>query len=357
MRLIVIITALVMLSGCTTTSSVVEARAAPRDIALKSASQFSKPPLNVSIAVFEDRENEGRTFASVRDAERRYLPGVLKRTLVQSGYWGVVRVVPEADPGAELTVVGAIVVSDGIDLTLDIKAYDATARVWLDKRYTDSARDHAYEDESAVLAEPFQDLFNEVANDLSEVYDQLDTASVTRVLDASMLRYAIDLSPQGFSQFLEQSETGQLVVTGLPARSDTMYQRVNRIRESEHRFIDAIDEQYEQVFTQVQTPYAFWRKYGYELIQYNRRIAAEGRKSKRKRPGYEGMKEVYQTYQDSRLNEDELRKLAKSFGNEITPTITRVAGQVVELNGSLENQYDEWRDLLRQIFAAERGLE
>ena len=103
----------------------------------------------------------------------------------------------------------------------------------------------------------------------------------------------------------------------------------------------------------MQTPYAYWRRFGYELIQYNRRIAATGGDASAR--GYEAMKDIYQTYQDSRMNQDELRELTRSFAAEVAPTVTQVAGRVVQLTGSLENQYDEWRSLMRQFYDVERG--
>ena len=55
------------------------------------------------------------------------------------------------------------------------------------------------------------------------------------------------------------------------------------------------------------------------------------------------------------MNEDELRELAASFDAEITPTVTRLEGTVVRLTGSLKSQYEEWRELLQEIYASERG--
>ena len=53
---------------------------------------------------------------------------------------------------------------------------------------------------------------------------------------------------------------------------------------------------------------------------------------------------------------DALRELGASFGADVQPVVVEVEGRTVELNGSAEEQYQEWRRLLREIFAAETGF-
>ena len=325
----------------------------PLSASLARAPGWVESPLNVSITVFSDSNAVNGRSVPVREAERRYLPMELRQALNESGFWGAVRVVPAPDPGAELAVYGEIVASDGVELVLDITAVDATGLTWLKRRYADSATDHAYNDESSALREPFDDLFNAIANDLSTLLSAQPPENRQTVLKAATLKYAAALSPEAFAGFLREDEDGVLQVAALPARNDSMYSRANRIRESENRFVDLIDEQYEQIYQRMQTPYAYWRRFGYELIQYNRRIAATGGDASAR--GYEAMKDIYQTYQDSRMNQDELRELTRSFAAEVAPTVTQVAGRVVQLTGSLENQYDEWRSLMRQFYDVERG--
>ena len=43
-------------------------------------------------------QKEENIFPAVREAEANYLPQVLRQTLDNTGYWGSVRVLPEATP-------------------------------------------------------------------------------------------------------------------------------------------------------------------------------------------------------------------------------------------------------------------
>ena len=87
--------------------------------------------LDVHIVAFDAAED---FFPEVRRAEARYVPVGLKRVLETTGFWGAVRVVPDAGH-TDLTISGAVVASHGGELRLEVRAMDATGKVWLDKKY------------------------------------------------------------------------------------------------------------------------------------------------------------------------------------------------------------------------------
>ena len=90
--------------------------------------------LNVSIEVFdpgalpEDEKDANGLSMDIRNAEARYMPEQLRRTMENTGYWGAVRVVPGGATGGELLVPGTILESNGNQLDLVIDAKDASGR-------------------------------------------------------------------------------------------------------------------------------------------------------------------------------------------------------------------------------------
>ena len=68
------------------------------------------------------------------------------------------------------------------------------------------------------------------------------------------------------------------------------------------------------------------------------------------------LEQSYNTYKWSKIHEQDLDELALGFNNEVAPTVMDVSGAVVELSGTLDSQYSEWRDILQRIFALETGL-
>ena len=68
------------------------------------------------------------------------------------------------------------------------------------------------------------------------------------------------------------------------------------------------------------------------------------------------MQQSYNAYRNFRIQEQDLDELAMGFDNETAPTIVETSGKVFRLTGTLDSQYEEWRNILRQIFALETGL-
>jgi len=351
------------LSACTSRPVVQTPLPEPAEVVLNYSSKILADPFNVSIVLFNGKTSEvSRIYAPIREAESAYLPVQLRNTLDESGYWGAVNVVPSKDVAAELLVTGKIVESDAVTLALDIEVRDSRGHVWFSKVYRDYAMDYAMDYATDyglevlenTTTDPFQDLFNQIANDMSEAQSLLQANDRLRILDTSMLRYAMLLSPEAFSRYLIVDEFGEIAMQGLPARNDPLYSRVRQIREREFSMQDVVDEHFENFYDDMQKIYPFWRQSSYELLVYNNQL--EGRQRKGPRAGsWAAVESVYRTYKELKLNEDELRELASSFEREISPTVTEMEGRVIELQGSLSSQYKTWRRLLREIYAETTG--
>jgi hypothetical protein len=347
--------------------------------------------LDVGLVVFdpgvpssEKEREDNNIFPQVRKAEARYLPYVLRNTLETTNQWGAVRSLPEPDPAAELLVTGEILESDGFVLALRVIARDATGRVWLDSEYEDSATQFAYRDDIDYPFDPFQDLYNEVANDLYKVRSKLTVAELREIRSVADLKYAAELSPVAYGDHLRTAKNGRVAVNRLPAAEDPMMRRVERIRESEYLFIDTLDQHYASFYREMDPSYTSWRRYSYEEVL----AMADIKRSARARTlvgllgvvggvalagnsnnsavrslgtvgalgGLTGMKQGLDTYKQAKIHEEALKELANSFDSEVQPIVMNVEGQVIKLTGSLEVQYAEWRQMLRRIYAAETGL-
>ena len=137
-----------------------------------------------------------------------------------------------------------------------------------------------------------------------------------------------------------------------------MLARVIRIRNQEFLFIDTVDEQYLKLSDEMAPTYNLWRQFGAEQAlfrdDYEQRV--RGRESQGRRGSFTALEQTYNAYKMSKIHEQDLSELALGFNNEVAPTTMEVSGTVVKLSGSLDAQYAEWRDVLRQIFALETGL-
>lgn len=338
--------------------------------------------LDVGIQVLGSAEvdlDRGQSL-ELRRAEARFVSFHLKKTIEGTGHWGAVRVVPGPGEGIDVFVTGRILESNGKRLELEIQAADARGERWLERRYKGEADTTAYRTRTGAAQEPFQEVYNLVANDLLGHRETLDAAELVRVRRVSALRFASALSPEAFSAYLD-SRKGRFALLRLPAEDDPTVKRVASIRERDLMFVDTLNEHYLTFYDRMGDPYRSWRAYSYEEQEAIDRITRESRLKKilggaavlagvlidsdsrsgdaaRQAAIYAGMAAMEAGFRQSgeaAIHKDALQELAISFEGEVAPLLVEVEGQQVKLTGSAETQFTAWRELLRQFFALETG--
>jgi len=300
-------------------------------------------------------------FSQIRKTETQYLPVALRITLAASNQWGVVRVLPDADPSLDLTIEGTILRSNGSDLVLHIRAVDSTGGVWLERDYADTARVADYPDAAPMLldrgltfgADPFQDIYMAIANDLLAVRQGLTQAALDGIHNVSKLRYASDLSPEAFSRYLAEDEQGLLSATRLPASNDPLLRNVADIRARNEIFIDTIDEYYEALYQDLKSIYDIWRQYSFEQVSEERNSLERARSGNTNSGSFEAISQNYNRYKWSKIFEQEFVALASGFVSETAPAVLELSRNVNGLSGPVEEQYAQWRVLLRSLFEIE----
>ena len=330
--------------------------------------------LDVGIAAFSNQYRDSDSaiygdwiFSEIRDNERHFLPWLLRQTLQDSNQWGAVRVLPLHDPATDLSIEGTIHQSDGTRLVVEIQASDSTGKVWLNRLYVDHSRATDYPDstrlrsasqlDAADLEEPFADLYRQISNDLVAVRDAMSRAELINIRRVSQLVYANDLSPESFADSLAEDEQGLLQVVSLPAEDDPMATRVAEMRRRHHLFIDTVDDYYQALFEQMEASYLVWRRYSYDQIEEfdaSSQLAVE-RGWFRSADNTLSIIQRYNRYRWSKIYQQEFLELAGGFNREIAPAILELNKNVHGLSGTMEEQYIQWRRILRQLFALEVG--
>jgi hypothetical protein len=375
---------LAALSACTSTK-IVTANSTPAIQA--SATVAEELMLDVGISPFdpgipETLEELEKAFIvpDVRRAESGYLAYHLKDTLELTGNWGAVRVTPNLSDSVDLHVSGEILLSDGEMLKVRAVAIDSTGKTWLDKNYEDTASKFSYD---AIKEDPFQDLYNDIANDLLEARQNYSNSEIVNIRQVSSLKFARSLSPDAFGTYLSESD-GKIQVTQLPADGDVILERVNKIKEREYLFVDTMDDYYGRFYKDMRGSYDEWRLATYEEAILFRELQAQGNKrfwgglgmaaagvyagtqsktyaESAAAAGVVGggiamVKSGLNRKRESEIHEESLRELGQSLGGEITPYVLDIEGKTIQLSGTAEGQFQQWRTLLKQIYAEETGL-
>ncbi len=321
-----------------------------------------RPLLDVSIETFamnlpQDAltQQVEDVYPAVRQAESRYLPSFLKLILEESGSWGAVRLLPEPDSGAELQISANILSSNGTQLELALLAKDATGRIWADKIYTGNAVESVSLNQPLLGTDPFLYFYQSITNDLAEVASSLSIAQLNEIKSVALLQYGALLAPAVFNPYLSRDENNMISLARLPADNDPFLLRVKQIREHEYVFIDVVDEQYESFFVSIKPVYDLWRRYRREQIASEiDKINREMQQSNDLRRGsYMSLLESYNNFRWARMQDQYLDEISEGFTNEVLPTDITLEDSLYHLSGTLEEQYQEWKIILKELYELE----
>jgi hypothetical protein len=337
---------------------------------------FSSEPLTA-----EKARKEG-THSEIRKAEQNFVPYHLKATLQQSSQWGAVRVLPGETESVDLLIKGRILQSTGGTLSVQIEARDAAGRVWLDKAYEAEATFASYAALQPGEKDAFQDLYNRIANDLAEQRMQLPPDQVATIRRVAQLRFANRFAPEVYEGYLKKEPGDLLAPNRLPAEGDPMMNRLLKIREREHLYTDALNQQYEGFYQRMWSSYENWRKTSLDEQQARAKIErdalirqvggalllagaiAMGASRREIGPLEIGMAVIggqvivngYNISKQAEMHSEAIRELSETFGSEMKPVLVEFEGQKYELTGPAEEQFKRWRELLREIYRTETGF-
>ena len=342
--------------------------------------------LDVSIAIFDaglDDYDEGQqVYPEVRKAEAHYMPNLLSETMQNSGAWGAVRVVPDSKQISDLMVEGEILYSDGEELRLHITATDSKGNVWLNKEYHSNASRYAYQPTTRIYQDPFQAVYNNIANDLLERQEKLRPKERENIRLVTELLFARSFSSDAFDGYLEQNRMDLYRVKRLPAEDDPMLEWVRTIRDRDHLFIDTMQEYYISFNEQMIGPYQEWRNLSYEEAIALKELKADARRrmiaggiaviagiagavsdsSLGRAAGSASilgggylLKSGLEKRNEAEMHAEALEELGQSLEAEITPQVIELQDRTVLLSGNVEDQYEQWRELLAEIYRTEIG--
>jgi hypothetical protein len=388
-------------SGC----MVQETRPQPKLTAVQATTEIPQEQLlDVGVRLFDPgipkeieddpelAEKKG-IWPDIRRAEARYMPNVLRQTLEGSGQWGAVRVIPPGVQSMDVMVDGKIVESTGFRLEVDVTVADATGRRWFTKKYEQEADTASYRDGPGRARDPYQNVYANIANDMLAFRQQLQQEELVTVRRVNQLRFAQDLAPAAFNDYLQKDPKArdgkaEFKVVRLPADGDPIVDRVERIRERDQGMIDTVSEHYASFSEKIDEPYDAWRRTTYDEIEAEQRLRRQATTRKllgaaavlggilvpstcssyncarvddaaraaAVAGGVMAVMSGFQKGKEAQMHTDALKEITSSFQTEAAPMVVDVEGRTLKLTGTAEAQYAEWRKLLHELYEEETGL-
>jgi hypothetical protein len=232
--------------------------------------------------------------------------------------------------------------------------------------------------------DPFQNIYKSLADDMLEYRQTLSREDVLEIRTTAEMKFARAFAPDAFSDYLTESVDGSAEIRRLPAEDDPNLQRVRKVREREYMFIDTLDEYYEGFHSNMYGPYQSWRKATYEEAIAYKELRAQARARTIGGTvaivggvaamaessdatvdtgalvsiigGAVTLKSAIAKRAEAEIHAEMLQEVGVAAESEIMPHTLDLENQVVRLQGSVEEQYDELRSILRDLYYADLGL-
>jgi hypothetical protein len=393
----VLITSAALLTGCVTS----ETKPIPKIAAKQATVHIPETELlDVGVRVFDPgipesiKDNDEalakkRIYPELRKAEARYFPTLLRETLEATSQWGAVRVIPETAEFVDVIVTGKVVDSNGGFLSVDVSVTDAAGRVWIkDKRYQSLVDLGAYKTTASMKArDPFQNVYSEIANDMVVARDKLTTLDRENIRKVASLRFAADLAPDAMAGMTAKDKNGITQVVRLPADGDPTLTRIEKIRERDTAVVDTVNDYYASFHDNMEDSYGSWRQTSFTELEKEMRARSAARtrtvlgaaaliasifapnscstydscriadaaRNAGAMGGIAAILSGVKKYADAKVHAEALKELTNSFQSEVAPQVVEVEGHTLRLTGTAEDQYREWRKLLKQLYEEETG--
>ena len=346
--------------------------------------------LDVGVAIFDpgidelDDDQEQLTNHQVRLAESRYAPYLLSETLQRSANWGIVRLMPNANSPMDVFINGVILESNGEIMSMRVSVSDSTGRQWYQKEYEQAISQFSYDPSQRQQNDPFQILYNNIANDLLEWRQKnIGEPDITEIRTVSEMLFAKRFSSQVFDSYLAQDRNGVYQITSLPSDDDPLLQRIRDIRERDFMFIDTVQDYYATYVRQMRLPYDSWREQSYHETIELRELEASARRrfiagaatvvagiaaatqgsnygtqiggAAAVGAGAYLIRSGFDKRAEAQMHMEALEELGQSLEDEVAPQVISLEDRSITLTGSVEEQYEQWREILADLYAAEVG--
>lgn len=346
--------------------------------------------LDVGVSLFDPGideylgDDEDTANPEIRVAESRYAPYLLAETLQRSANWGIVRVMPNSESPMDVQVNGTILRSNGEAMIIRVEVNDSRGRHWYTEEYEEVVSQFSYDPQNRQKNDPFQVIYNKIANDLLAYRQRnIEASEVREIRTVSELLFAQRFSDDAFGNYLARDRNGEYQLTALPADNDPLLGRIRSIRERDFMFIDTVQDYFATYVRQMRLPYDSWREQSYQETITLRELEASARRrfiagaaavvggiaaasnggnwatqaggATAVGAGAFLVKSGFDKQAEARIHMQALEELGESLENAVAPQVINLDDRTITLSGSVEEQYGQWRDILADLYAAEMG--
>ena len=348
--------------------------------------------LDVAIPIFNpgipedfDELKDKSIWPQLRRAEANRFALITKRALENTKAFGNISVVPSPQATADLYVLGHIDESNSEDVKITIELVDITGRRWDKESFEHRVSEGFFRDKKTKVNDPYEPIFVDIADHIFNMLTGKKEQEKNNIKQITDIRFAQSFSPETFSKHLSTDRKGYVTLNSLPSKNDPMMSRIEPLRIQEQLFIDRLQTQYEGFAVKTDASYHKWQENTLPAI-----VAAREAENKTILAGLIGgaaivlaavnakhdlsgvsqvatgavaiagaymIKESFGSNDEAKVHRATIDEMGESLDLEVDPHVMTLEDKSVELTGTSQEQYIQWKAHLQRIYELENTPE
>ena len=393
-----------LLSSCKTTSTMMDfGPKTSNNISEKDSvvdtEDLRKPRLDVAIPVFKPGKlvstEEGKSWNELRKSESIIFAYRLKESIEKIDRFGAVRVTPDSSATSDLYISGEILESDSREIRLKIQVVDIAGNMWLNKQFKEEVSEKFWSDpknsRSSSMTDPYQPIFDKIALEVAKKIKFSSSENLENLKDVSNLRFGISLSEESFKEYIAINKSKKYEIVKKLNENDPKYIRLTNLRVRDQMFIDELQYNYKAFDDEISNSYRVWQQQTYSELEaesqakteafgkalggilmlgaavlgayaaansgpydYNTQALGGAAAIGGGIAGASLLKESFKKSEEAKIHRDAINELGQSLDSELSSRVIEFDKETIELTGTAQEQFSQWRSFLKLIYAKEK---
>tara|TARA_B100000989_G_scaffold271846_1_gene228861 strand:- start:239 stop:1414 length:1176 start_codon:yes stop_codon:yes gene_type:complete len=363
------------------------------------AEDKSRPRLDVAIPVFNPGKfvstDEEKSWKELRKTESIIFAHRLKKSIEKIDKFGAVRVTPDSNATSDLYILGEILESDSREIRIKIQVVDIAGNIWLNKKFKKEVSDKFWNDpknsRSSSMTDPYQPLFDKIAEEVEKKIKFTSSQNLEKLKDISNLRFGISLSQESFNEYIEINKNKKYEIIKKLNENDPKYLRLTNLRIRDQMFIDELQYNYKAFDDEIFNSYRVWQQQTYLELEaedeaksealgkalggilmlgaavlgayaaansgaydYNTQALGGAAAIGGGIAGASLLKESFKKSEEAKIHRDAINELGQSLDSELSSRVIEFEKETIELTGTAQEQFSQWRNFLKLIYAKEK---
>ena len=346
---------------------------------------------------FKELDEEG-IWPQLRRTEAKLFAAEMKAALDAEKVFGSVSVTPDASTPSDLFVLGYIDESTSEEVSISIKVLDSSGEIIGKKSFAHTVSNGFFRDQTNQGKNPYAPVFLRASNYVVSLLANLSDKQKSDIKTMSLMRYARYYAPEVFGQYVTSSvkrKNGdrfyKFELVGLPDREDPMLKRIEELRAQEFLFVDRLQDNYEVFQAETKLAYSTWQEETLPEIRAARQARVErntkavlgvgaailagvfaAKSSDKSRQGNSSasgansaaavlagigsvwaINDAFKNNARLKVHSAVIDEQGQALDLSVSPMVLEFESQSVELSGTAQEQYFQWKRHLRGIFNEE----